>query len=256
MDPAVLRSILARPQHWQPAIVEAARARLDRLSSEPAVETRFCPECGKTIPGAETDERGLCPECASAQPERVETLLERRRRLAASNTTEPAEVKLEPTSAVIGPADPELDPTDLELDPINAVMDPSGVVTDLGVTTAHASAVSAEVAGTVRADSLYRVRPPERSPYDIREVAVAQKHLIAAVALTFFISIFALPYQLYALYRIAGALKKPAPIICLVGLVPCFNLLIMLWLNDIATRALKDSGVRVGFFGADLSRFS
>lgn len=128
------------------------------------------------------------------------------------------------------------------------------------------------------------------SPYSksrVREIAVGQKMLIYAILAIFFgrggafvglmianasdnavlsavflviyglVILVTLAFMLYAVYRVAGSLgfSTASKVLLLIAMViPLVNLITLLVLNGKATNHLRDAGVRIGFFGADLSR--
>jgi hypothetical protein len=130
------------------------------------------------------------------------------------------------------------------------------------------------------------------SPYSksrVREVAIAQKMLMYAILAIFigrgggFIGLLVaagthnavltgvylvvyglvilatLAFMLFAVLRVARSLaySTAEKVLLFIGMfIPLVNLITLLALNGKATYRLRDAGVRVGFFGADLSRMS
>jgi hypothetical protein len=110
---------------------------------------------------------------------------------------------------------------------------------------------------------------------DLKTVAVAQKSIIVCILLylCLIVARFFVPYQ-YNLYLlicllVVGLISTVSVFVLamkvysvvqgfLVGIltmVPCLGLLLLLLVNQKATRILKDNGHEVGLLGADLSRF-
>ncbi len=110
---------------------------------------------------------------------------------------------------------------------------------------------------------------------DLKTVAVAQKSIIVCILLylCLIVARFFVPYQ-YNLYLlicmlVIGLVSTASVFVLamkvysviqgiLVGIltmVPCLGLLLLLLVNQKATKILKDNGHNVGLFGADLSRF-
>jgi DNA integrity scanning protein DisA with diadenylate cyclase activity len=59
--------------------------------------------------------------------------------------------------------------------------------------------------------------------------------------------------QLLAVYRIARALGKTAVLWLLGVFIPCGGIILLLILNQEATKALEKAGLKVGFFGAKMA---
>jgi hypothetical protein len=110
---------------------------------------------------------------------------------------------------------------------------------------------------------------------DLKTVAVAQKSIIICILLYFGVIVarFFVPYQ-YNLYLLICilvlglvstvsvfllAMKVYSPIqgvlVGVLTMVPCLGLLMLLLVNQRATKILRDNGHPVGLLGADLSRF-
>jgi len=107
------------------------------------------------------------------------------------------------------------------------------------------------------------------SKEEIREIVIAQKLAIAAIAAWLFAMILIavasallssdltkliLPFtifQMWTIYKLAKALKRPSPAMWVFGtFFPFIGLILLLVLNQKASRALKAAGIRVGFIGA------
>lgn len=94
---------------------------------------------------------------------------------------------------------------------------------------------------------------------ELVDIALWQKRIIWLILLSLVASV--IPFatlasgviQVYFTYKLANALRSPiAWLYILLGFIPLLNLFALLHLNGQATRALQDSGVRVGLIGADL----
>jgi uncharacterized membrane-anchored protein len=112
-------------------------------------------------------------------------------------------------------------------------------------------------------------------PEDLKIVAVAQKSIIICILIYFclIVATFFVPpqYNFYLLICVLLlglvstvsvfllAMKVYGPIqgvlVGILTMVPCLGLLMLLLVNQRATKILKDNGHPVGLLGADLSRF-
>jgi hypothetical protein len=110
---------------------------------------------------------------------------------------------------------------------------------------------------------------------DVRSVAVAQKAIMVCIILQLLgsASRFVVPpqYLLYVLIAILCILLASTVSVFFLAmkvfnvglgivygigaLIPCIGLIVLLVVNQKATKILRDNGHEVGFFGADLSKF-
>jgi hypothetical protein len=115
---------------------------------------------------------------------------------------------------------------------------------------------------------------------DLRAVAVSQKAILGCILVyflciavqivlsqyregaqySFYIAIIALVVVLVGMVSVVRLAIRvysvTSGIILGIGtLIPCIGLLILLMINGKATKILKENGHRVGFLGADLSKF-
>jgi len=93
---------------------------------------------------------------------------------------------------------------------------------------------------------------------DIREIGLAQRLLVKSVLATLLgvfpiLFLIIVPFQLYAIVRMSGALKMPVPIRVLIAVlmfIPIVALVPLLMINNKATKVLRARGVHVGLMGA------
>lgn len=110
------------------------------------------------------------------------------------------------------------------------------------------------------------VVPSQPDPATIRAIGLAQRLLCWAVlnaivgTLIFwffpYIALITVPFQLYAVYRLAAALRMHVGVCVLFMLAMCLpiiSLICLLVLSMRATDVLTRAGINVGFMGARLS---
>lgn len=108
----------------------------------------------------------------------------------------------------------------------------------------------------------------------LRRIGMTFRYLIQAVGLRWLISVglnamhlppllqlpialgwlFATGVQGWAAFRLANALQKNVVlqiVITLLAVIPCLDLLALVWLNSDSKVALEKAGIKVGFMGPD-----
>ncbi len=100
------------------------------------------------------------------------------------------------------------------------------------------------------------------NPSDVLKVAKFQKYLLILILVSFVIissteniilNLLASVSGMYFVYEIGKGLKLKNVTLWIIGLIiPLVNLVLMLIINNKATKFIKASGFRVGLLGADI----